>query len=101
MSPALADTPAPTILLTTAVAGSMVQLLVTYNGGGFPEHMMKRAFEPYVTTKPKGSGLGLVIVKKIVEEHGGTVMIANLSPCGAQVTIALPAAAALGHRTAA
>ena len=34
---------------------------------------MQRAFEPYVTTKPKGTGLGLAIVKKIVEEHGGEV----------------------------
>ena len=38
----------------------------------FPENVMQRAFEPYVTTKPKGTGLGLAIVKKIVEEHGGT-----------------------------
>ncbi len=38
---------------------------------------MKRVFEPYVTTKPKGTGLGLVIVKKIVEEHGGQVEISK------------------------
>ena len=55
---------------------------------------MKRAFEPYVTTKPKGTGLGLVIVKKIVEEHGGEGSIANVPPGGAQVTITLPTAAA-------
>jgi nitrogen fixation/metabolism regulation signal transduction histidine kinase len=52
---------------------------------------MQRAFEPYVTTKPKGTGLGLVIVKKIVEEHGGTVEIENVTPHGARVTFTLPA----------
>jgi nitrogen fixation/metabolism regulation signal transduction histidine kinase len=55
---------------------------------------MKRAFEPYVTTKPKGTGLGLVIVKKIVEEHGGDVTITNVVPQGARVTITLPTAVA-------
>ena len=55
---------------------------------------MKRAFEPYVTTKPKGTGLGLVIVKKIVEDHGGDVTIVNVAPRGARVTIILPTAAA-------
>ena len=50
-----------------------MRFTITDNGTGFPEHLMKRAFEPYVTTKPKGTGLGLVIVKKIVEEHGGEV----------------------------
>jgi nitrogen fixation/metabolism regulation signal transduction histidine kinase len=58
--------------------------------------MMKRAFEPYVTSKPKGTGLGLVIVKKIVEEHGGAVAISNVAPGGARVTIDLPVAVAQG-----
>ncbi len=52
---------------------------------------MQRAFEPYMTTKPKGTGLGLVIVKKIIEEHGGTVEIANIMPHGARVSFTLPA----------
>ena len=47
-------------------------------------------FEPYVTTKPKGTGLGLPIIKKIVEEHGGVIHIENIQPQGAQVTIVLP-----------
>ena len=73
--------------------GGMVRLTVTDNGCGFPESVMRRAFEPYVTTKPKGTGLGLAIVKKIVEEHRGTVTIANVPPRGACVTIQLPGAA--------
>jgi PAS domain S-box-containing protein len=100
---ALSETAAPSIMLATEAADRTVRLTVTDNGCGFPEHMIKRAFEPYVTTKPKGTGLGLVIVKKIVEEHGGEVAISNVTPRGARVTIALPAAAvqAAGHKTAA
>jgi nitrogen fixation/metabolism regulation signal transduction histidine kinase len=71
----------------------MVRLTVTDNGGGFAEQVLKRAFEPYVTTKPRGSGLGLAVVKKIVEEHGGTAAVANMEPRGARVTILLPGAA--------
>jgi len=59
-------------------------------GCGFPEDMMRHAFEPYVTTKAKGTGLGLAIVKKIVDEHGGRVTIENLSPRGARVTLHFP-----------
>ena len=40
--------------------------------------MLKRAFEPYVTTKSKGTGLGLAVVKKIADEHGARIRIANL-----------------------
>jgi len=90
---ALADTPGPRITVASDEAGGMVRLTVTDNGCGVPEHVMRRAFEPYVTTKPKGTGLGLAIVKKIVEEHGGTAAIANVAPGGARVTIRLPAAA--------
>ena len=40
--------------------------------------MLKRAFEPYVTTKSKGTGLGLAVVKKIADEHGARLRVANL-----------------------
>ena len=55
-----------------------VRLQVVDNGPGFPEKVLKRAFEPYVTTKSKGTGLGLAVVKKIADEHGARVRIANL-----------------------
>jgi nitrogen fixation/metabolism regulation signal transduction histidine kinase len=87
---ALADTADPCILVRTELAGGCVRLTITDNGGGFPEELMRRAFEPYVTTKPRGTGLGLVIVKKIVEEHGGSVEIANVMPHGARVTLTFP-----------
>jgi nitrogen fixation/metabolism regulation signal transduction histidine kinase len=63
-------------------------------GPGFADDVMRRAFEPYVTTKAKGTGLGLAIVKKIVEEHHGTVELANVRPRGAQVKLTLPRAQA-------
>jgi len=55
-----------------------VRLTVVDNGPGFPEKVLKRAFEPYVTTKKKGTGLGLAVVKKIADEHGARIRIANL-----------------------
>lgn len=91
---ALTDAGDPRITVATAVHEGAVRFSVSDNGSGFPEHLMKRAFEPYVTTKPKGTGLGLVIVKKIIEEHGGNVVIGNIEPHGALVTITLPLPAA-------
>jgi nitrogen fixation/metabolism regulation signal transduction histidine kinase len=90
---ALADTPAPAITVATAAVGDTVRLTITDNGCGFPENVIQRAFEPYVTTKPRGTGLGLAIVKKIVEEHGGAATIENVAPRGARVTVQLPRAA--------
>ncbi|MHB1249008.1 MAG: sensor histidine kinase [Polaromonas sp.] len=58
-------------------AASRVRLSVRDNGTGFPEHILKRAFEPYVTTKVKGTGLGLAVVKKIADEHGARIDISN------------------------
>ena len=54
-----------------------VRLRVQDNGLGFPAHILKRAFEPYVTTKIKGTGLGLAVVKKIADEHGARIDISN------------------------
>jgi len=68
-----------------------VRLSVLDCGTGFPEHILKRAFEPYVTTKTKGTGLGLAVVKKIADEHGIRVDIANRMAegqvVGAQVSL--------------
>lgn len=71
-----------------------LQLTLTDNGPGFPAGMLERAFEPYVTSKPKGTGLGLAIVRKIIEEHGGRIELSNLpgpngSVAGACVTVRL------------
>jgi nitrogen fixation/metabolism regulation signal transduction histidine kinase len=90
---ALAGAREPRVVVATEAVDGMVRLTVTDNGAGFSEQVMKRAFEPYVTTKPRGSGLGLAVVKKIVEEHGGTATVANVEPHGARVTILLPRAA--------
>ncbi|MEX3950281.1 ATP-binding protein [Paraburkholderia sp. EG287B] len=59
-----------------------VRLTVSDNGPGFPARILTRAFEPYVTTKAKGTGLGLAMVKKIVDEHGARIDIRNRMRAG-------------------
>ena len=67
-----------------------VRLAISDNGPGFAPKILKRAFEPYVTTKPRGTGLGLAMVKKIIDEHGGRIDIHNrLDTNGAKVLILL------------
>lgn len=66
-----------------------VRITVADNGPGFAPQVADRVFEPYVTTKPTGTGLGLAIVKKIVEEHGGSIDIANRREGGARVSLLL------------
>jgi nitrogen fixation/metabolism regulation signal transduction histidine kinase len=73
------------------------RLIVQDTGTGFPEHILKRAFEPYVTTKAKGTGLGLAVVKKIADEHGARVDLKNRIEggvvLGAQVSLSFAVAA--------
>jgi PAS domain S-box-containing protein len=88
---AMLDSAAPSVYVTTRAEGETVILCIEDNGPGFPENLMSRLFEPYATNKPKGTGLGLPIVKKIVEEHRGVIEIRNLTPRGAGVCIKLPA----------
>jgi nitrogen fixation/metabolism regulation signal transduction histidine kinase len=63
---------------TEAGAPRSLRLQIVDNGPGFAEKVLKRAFEPYVTTKTKGTGLGLAVVKKIADEHGARIRVSNL-----------------------
>ena len=67
-----------------------VEMRFLDDGPGFPEPILAQLFEPYVTTKPKGTGLGLAVVKKIVEEHGGILWAENAAHGGAIITLRLP-----------
>ncbi len=67
-----------------------VELRFEDNGPGFDEELLEQLFEPYITSKPKGTGLGLAVVKKIVEEHGGIIWAENLAGGGAVITVRLP-----------
>ena len=76
----------------TQIGGAAVQLRVRDEGPGFPPAVLARAFEPYVTAKPKGTGLGLAIVRKMVDEQDARITLenrfdANGVICGAQVEI--------------
>ena len=87
---ALTDCANPTIEVVTASDKGEAILSISDNGAGIPDAILKRAFEPYVTTKAKGTGLGLAIVKKIIDEHRGGISIENNFPRGTVVRIKLP-----------
>ena len=74
-----AEAGVPEVEITTQWIGASrrVRLSVLDHGPGFAEHILKRAFEPYVTTKAKGTGLGLAVVKKIADEHGARIDLSN------------------------
>lgn len=68
----------------------IVELRISDNGPGIPENLLDKLFEPYTSTKPKGGGLGLAVVKRIVEEHSGTVFAENQHEGGACIVVRLP-----------
>ena len=70
-----------------------VAILVTDSGVGIPEHLLPRLFEPYFSTKSGGTGLGLGLARRTVEEHGGTIEIRSRPGRGTVVTLTLPASA--------
>jgi nitrogen fixation/metabolism regulation signal transduction histidine kinase len=70
-------TPAVMVKTQYRATSATVRLVVEDNGPGFPEALLVRALEPYVTTKSKGTGLGLAVVKKIADEHGARLEVSN------------------------
>ncbi len=85
----------PRIKVAMTAEGNHANITISDNGVGLPEDR-SRLFEPYVTTRAKGTGLGLPIVKKIIEEHGGTLVLTDAEPLdgsgqiGARAEITLP-----------
>lgn len=79
-----------TITVELADRQDTVTIVFSDEGKGIPDDTLKKIWQPFFTTKEKGSGLGLPIVRKIVEGHGGTVRIENGPLKGVQVTVTLP-----------
>jgi two-component system NtrC family sensor kinase len=78
------------ILLAAHKADGQVALSVQDNGCGIPMELHARIFNTFFTTKPDGTGLGLPITKKIVEDHGGTIQLESAPQLGSRFTIRLP-----------
>jgi PAS domain S-box-containing protein len=73
-------------------AGAYVQISIQDTGQGIPEHLLPKVFDPFFTTRPTGTGLGLATSYSIVRRHGGHVSIASRVGEGTTVTLLLPAA---------
>ncbi len=76
--------------IRTDVDGAFVTVSFVDTGGGISPENMSKIFEPYFTTKASGSGLGLLIVRRIVREHGGEIDLASDQGKGLTLTIRLP-----------
>jgi two-component system sensor histidine kinase HydH len=84
-----------TVTVTAVTCKQMIELEIADDGPGLTEEAKRRAFEPFFTTKSNGIGLGLAIVYRLVESHGGDVTARNCPEGGAAFTIRLPRRAAM------
>jgi signal transduction histidine kinase len=81
----------PVIGIGTLRAGNRIVIRIMDNGKGIPEEQKKHLFHPFSTTKSHGTGLGLVIVKKMLLKMNGTIEIGSQENAGTTVTLELPA----------
>jgi signal transduction histidine kinase len=70
--------------------GDVVRVVVSDDGPGLPQELCDRLFDPFVTTKPGGLGMGLAICRTIVEAHGGRIWTESVAPHGARFCFTLP-----------
>ena len=68
----------------------MIAISITDTGVGMDEETLQHIFSPFYTTKQTGTGLGMIITNKIMQEHGGTITIDSKANVGTTVTIAFP-----------
>lgn len=88
-----ASPPQSAIEIEIGADADHVRLAVLDRGAGLPQDVRHRLFEPYVSTKRRGSGLGLSLVRDIVHQHGGVITLEDRQGGGAQALVALPRAA--------
>ena len=82
----------PQILIDGRIEGGNVKVSVDDNGPGIPPAARDRIFQPFFTTKGRGTGLGLSLVQKIVVTHNGRIHVASTPEGGASVQVLLPIA---------
>ena len=80
-----------TIDVAVTGEGRGVVITVADHGPGIPAELRGRVFEPYLTTKPDGTGLGLALVRQTVDAHHGTIAVAETEGGGATFTLVFPA----------
>jgi two-component system sensor kinase FixL len=78
------------LTITTAEEGNTVRISVADRGPGIAVGLIEAVFEPFVTSKPQGLGLGLAICRSIIGAHGGRIWAANNSGRGATFSFVLP-----------
>ena len=79
-----------TISVEISADENIVTIHIDDEGRGIDDAVIEKIWDPFFTTKEMGTGLGLGIVKNIIESHGGSIQILNLDPTGARVTVELP-----------
>src|SRR5262249_36587249 len=82
-----------TVTVAAEPAGAQVRISVSDDGPGFPAEMLERGIQPFFSTRQRGTGLGLAMVRRFARDVGGEVQIANRPPLGACVTLLLPSEA--------
>ena len=81
-----------TLGIDISAGDAFLRIDFTDSGMGIPEESLGRIFEAYHTTKTKGTGLGLMIVKRIIQEHGGRIEVSSKEGEGTRFRILLPLA---------
>jgi len=89
-----------TVKTSYNVSENSIQVIISDTGKGIEKELIEEIFNPFFTTKPKGTGLGLPITKRLIEQHGGSISFKNNPDRGAAFTVSLPVKQGKGAQSA-